>query len=130
MGYMVIGYVNVIVGGGKGLECDKFSIKVVQKQFLNWFVEMFKKMDEVVVCCVLKYMYVDSWECGSQNWSDNFVVEFKKCCGYDLMFYFFLLVGILMESVVCSEQILWDVCIIIGELVIDVFYIVLVDCVC
>ena len=30
------------------MECDKFSTKAVQKQFSNWFAEMFKKTDEAV----------------------------------------------------------------------------------
>ena len=36
--------------------------KAVQKQFSNWFAEMFKKTDEAVARRVLKYMHVDSWE--------------------------------------------------------------------
>lgn len=77
---------------------------------------------------VLKYMHVDSWECGSQNWSDNFAAEFKKRRGYDLMPYLPLLAGIPMESAARSEQILRDVRTTIGELVTDVFYTVLADC--
>lgn len=37
-----------------------------------------QKTDEAVARRVLKYMHVDSWECGSQNWSDNFAAEFKN----------------------------------------------------
>ena len=98
MGHTATGHVNATAGGGKGLECDKFSTKAVQKQFSNWFAEMFKKTDEAVARRVLKYMHVDSWECGSQNWSDNFAAEFKKRRGYDLMPYLPLLAGIPMES--------------------------------
>lgn len=128
MGHTATGHVNATAGGGKGLECDKFSTKAVQKQFSNWFAEMFKKTDEAVARRVLKYMHVDSWECGSQNWSDNFAAEFKKRRGYDLMPYLPLLAGIPMESAARSEQILRDVRTTIGELVTDVFYTVLADC--
>ena len=83
---------------------------------------MFKKTDEAVARRVLKYMHVDSWECGSQNWSDNFAAEFKKRRGYDLMPYLPLLAGIPMESAARSEQILRDVRTTIVELVTDVFY--------
>ena len=48
MGHTATGHVNATAGGGKGLECDKFSTKAVQKQFSNWFAEMFKKTDEAV----------------------------------------------------------------------------------
>ena len=67
-------------------------------------------------------MHVDSWECGSQNWSDTFAAEFRKRRGYDLMPYLPLLAGIPMESAERSEKILRDVRTTIGELVVDVFY--------
>ena len=73
-------------------------------------------------------MHVDSWECGSQNWSDTFAAEFRKHRGYDLMPYLPLLAGIPMESAERSEKILRDVRTTIGELVVDVFYQVLADC--
>ena len=73
-------------------------------------------------------MHVDSWECGSQNWSDTFAAEFQKRRGYDLMPYLPLLAGIPMESAERSEKILRDVRTTIGELVVDVFYQVLADC--
>ena len=73
-------------------------------------------------------MHVDSWECGSQNWSDTFAAEFRKRRGYDLMPYLPLLAGIPMESAERSEKILRDVRTTIGELVVDVFYQVLADC--
>lgn len=128
MGHTATGHVNATGNGGKILECDKFSTPAVRKQFSNWFAEMFKKTDEALARRVLKYMYVGSWECGNQNWSDNFAVEFKKRRGYDLMPYFPLLAGIPMESAARSEQILRDVRTTIGELVTDVFYTVLADC--
>ena len=65
-------------------------------------------------------MHVDSWECGSQNWSDTFAAEFRKRRGYDLMPYLPLLAGIPMESAERSEKILRDVRTTIGELVVDV----------
>ena len=128
MGHTSTGHVNATAGGGKGLECDKFSAKTVRKQFDNWFAQAFLKTDSDVARCVLKYMHVDSWECGSQNWSATFAAEFKSRRGYDLMPYLPLLAGIPMESAEKSEQVLRDVRITIGELVTDVFYTVLAQC--
>lgn len=128
MGHTATGHVNATAGGGKGLECDKFSPKAVRKQFDHWFAKAFENTDPNLARRVLKYMHVDSWECGSQNWSDNFAAEFKKRRGYDLMPYLPLLAGIPMESVTRSEQVLRDVRTTIGELVTDVFYTVLADC--
>ena len=68
----------------KGLECDKFNAAAIKLQFDNWFGKAFEKTDPALAKEVLKIFHVDSWECGSQNWSTNFATEFKKRRGYDL----------------------------------------------
>lgn len=78
MGHTATGHTNATAGGGKGLECDKFNPKAVRKQFDNWFAQAFVKTNPDVARRVLKYMHVDSWECGSQNWSDTFAAEFQN----------------------------------------------------
>lgn len=128
MGHTSTGHTNATAGGGKGLECDKFNPRAVRKQFDNWFAQAFERTDSKLARRVLKYMHVDSWECGCQNWSDNFALEFEKRRGYDLMPYLPLLAGIPIESAEKSEKILRDVRTTISELVVDVFYDVLVDC--
>lgn len=128
MGHTSTGHTNATAGGGKGLESNKFDAKIVRKQFDNWFAQAFEKTAPLLARRVLKYMHVDSWECGSQNWGDNFASEFEKRRGYDLMPYLPLFAGIPMESVAKSEQVLRDVRITIGELITDVFYEVLADC--
>ena len=128
MGHTATGHTNATGGGGKGLECDKFNPRTVRKQFDNWFAQAFVKTHPEVARRVLKYMHVDSWECGSQNWSDNFAKEFRTRRGYDLLPYLPLLAGIPMESAGRSEEILRDVRTTIAELVVDVFYQVLSDC--
>ncbi|MDR0891295.1 MAG: DNA-binding protein [Mediterranea sp.] len=128
MGHTSTGHTNATGGGGRGLECDKFSREAVRVQFNHWFAQIFEKTDAAVARRVLKYMHVDSWECGSQNWSAGFATEFKKRRGYDLMPYLPLLAGIPLESAARSEQVLRDVRTTIGELVVDVFYQTLADC--
>lgn len=128
MGHTSTGHRNETAGGAKGLECDKFNPAAVRKQFDHWFAQFFVKTNEGVARKVLKYMHVDSWECGSQNWSRNFPAEFKQRRGYDLMPYLPLLAGIPMESAEKSEEVLRDVRETIAELVVDVFYTVLAAC--
>lgn len=128
MGHTSTGHENATGGAGKGLECDKFSDKAVRKQLENWFGEFFNEINPELSRRVLKFMHVDSWECGSQNWSDNFAAEFKLRRGYDLMPYMPLFAGIPMDSAERSEQILRDVRITISELVNDVFYKELAAC--
>ncbi len=128
MGHTATGHTNATGGKGKGLECNKFEEKAVRKQFDNWFGSIFLNTDQHVTARTLKYMHVDSWECGCQNWSDNFAAEFEKRRGYSLMPYMPLFAGIAVDDVRTSERVLRDVRTTIGELVTDVFYRVLAAC--
>ncbi|MCM1077669.1 MAG: discoidin domain-containing protein [Bacteroides sp.] len=126
LGHTSTGHTNATGGAGRGLEADKFSREAVAKQFDNWFGRMFKDVENPEVAKnVLKYMHVDSWECGSQNWSENFAKEFRSRRGYDLMPYLPLFAGVPVDDVETSERVLRDVRTTIAELVVDVFYDVL-----
>lgn len=127
MGHTSTGHTNATGGAGKGLECDKFNKTTVRKQLDNWFGAAFRKTNPELARRVLKSIFVDSWECGTQNWSDNFASEFKKRRGYDIMPYLPLLAGIPIDNVERSEKMLYDVRATMGELVTDVFYTVLKD---
>lgn len=122
MGHTATGHMNATAGGGKGLECDKFSPEAVKIQLDNWFGAAFEKTDPVLARRVLKYMHVDSWECGSQNWSDNFLAEFQKRRGYDLSPYLLVYTGMPVGSAETTEAVLHDIRQTIAELVVDVFY--------
>ncbi|MDR3118978.1 MAG: discoidin domain-containing protein [Mediterranea sp.] len=122
LGHTSTGHTNATGGAGKGLECDKFSREAVKKQADNWFGAVFRNTDEDVARRVLKYFYIDSWECGSQNWSRTFAEEFKRRRAYDLRPYLLLYAGIPVESADVSEKVLRDIRTTIGELVTDVFY--------
>lgn len=121
IGHTSTGHTNYTGGAGLGLECDKFNAKAVKLQFDNWFGKAFAQ-DTALAKEVLKVFHVDSWECGSQNWSANFANEFKKRRGYDLMPYLLTMAGVPIESAAKSEKVLHDVRTTIAELVNDVFY--------
>ncbi len=122
MGHASTGHINATGGGGKGLECDKFSRKAVQKQFDNWFAKIYARAPQDVAKRVLRYLHVDSWECGSQNWGENFVNEFQKRRGYNLLPYLPLYAGVPITSVDISENILRDIRATIAELICDAFF--------
>lgn len=128
MGHTSTGHTNATAGGGKGLECDKFDAKTVRKQFDHWFAKAFYDTDPELARRVLKYMHVDSWECGTQNWSKNFAEAFSRRYGYDLLSYLPVIAGIPIETAGRSEQVLRDVRVLMGELVSSVFYTTLADC--
>jgi hypothetical protein len=122
IGQTSTGLTNYTGGGGLGLECDKFNATAIKLQFDNWFGKVFEKTDATLAKEVLKIFHVDSWECGSQNWSNNFKTEFQKRRGYDLTPYLLVMTGVPVADAATSEKVLHDVRQTIAELVNDVFY--------
>lgn len=122
MGHTSTGHMNATGGGGKGLECDKFSRAAINKQLDNWFGNIYGKAPKNSVKKVLTRLHVDSWECGSQNWSSNFADEFKSRRGYDLMPWLPLYAGVPMQSSMKSEQVLRDIRLTIAELIDNIFF--------
>jgi hypothetical protein len=115
MGHTSTGHTNATAGGGKGLECDKFSRKAVEKQIDSWFGQFMQRPHHQVI----KYMHVDSWECGSQNWSATFAQEFLRRRGYDLLPMLPVYAGVPMTN---GDQVLHDIRQTINELKNEVFF--------
>ena len=121
MGYTSTGHTNATAGGAKGLECDKFSREAVEKQVDAWFGQFMKRPHHHVI----KYLHVDSWECGSQNWSENFADEFIRRRGYDIRMLLPVMAGV---AVINGDQKLRDVRRTIDELKNDVFFATVREC--
>ncbi|MBQ2209334.1 MAG: DNA-binding protein [Prevotella sp.] len=119
IGHTSTGHTNATAGGAKGLECDKFSREAVSKQVDSWF-GLFKQRPHANV---IKYLHVDSWECGSQNWGKNFAQEFKARRGYDLIPWLPVMIGIPIESAAKSDEVLRDIRKTIDELINEVFFV-------
>ena len=115
IGHTSTGHTNATAGGAKGLECDKFSRETVEKQVDAWFGQFMKRPHHNVI----KYLHVDSWECGSQNWSKNFAQEFQRRRGYDIMLVLPVMAGV---AVVNGDIILRDVRLTINELLQENFF--------
>jgi hypothetical protein len=127
MGHTSTGHTNYTGGAALGLEVDKFNPDAVRLQFDKWFGEALKQAGPDLAKRVLTTFHVDSWECGSQNWSPVFAAEFQKRRGYAIMPYLPLLAGIPIDNATVSEKVLRDVRATIAELVQDNFYNVLKD---
>ncbi|MDE5571018.1 MAG: DNA-binding protein [Prevotella sp.] len=115
MGHTSTGHTNATAGGAKGLECDKFSHQAVAKQIDSWFGLFMQRSHHEVV----KYMHVDSWECGSQNWSPSYAHEFERRRGYDLLPLLPIYAGVPMQG---GDEVLRDIRRTINELVNEVFF--------
>jgi len=121
-GHTSTGHENATGGAGRGLEVDKFNAEAVRFQLDHWFGEMLRKAGPELASRVVDILHMDSWECGSQNWSPVFQSEFKKRRGYDLVAYLPVMAGIPIESVEVSEGVLYDVRKTISELIVDNFF--------
>jgi hypothetical protein len=122
MGHTSTGHTNATGGGGAGLEVDKFNAAAIKLQFDSWYGEAVRQAGPELAKKVLRVFHVDSWECGSQNWSAGFPAEFKKRRGYDLLPWLPVMAGIPLQSAEKSESVLYDVRRTVAELVADIFY--------
>lgn len=125
MGYTSTGHKNETAGAGKGLECDKFNPEAVKLQFAQWFMKAKEVAGPELAARVLSTFHVDSWECGSQNWSPVFRAEFEKRRGYDPLRYLPAMAGVPVGGIDHAESFLYDVRQTIAELVQDNFFTVL-----
>lgn len=122
MGHTSTGHTNATGGKGAGLESDKFNPEAIRLQFNSWFGKALDVAGKDLAARVVKVFHVDSWECGSQNWSPVFREEFKKRRGYNLVSFLPVMAGIPINSADFSERVLHDVRQTISELVADKFY--------
>lgn len=92
---------------GKGYEIDKANSELIRFHFNNYIGELLKRIP-VESRSALKYVIADSYEMGSQNWTDGYADKFQKRYGYDPKKYFPVLSGRIVGSVEESERFLWD----------------------
>lgn len=92
---------------GVGYEIDKMNGELVQYHFDNFVGELLKRIPEESKSA-FKYVIADSYEMGSQNWTDNYEVKFQEKYGYNPIKYLPVLSGRIVGSVEESERFLWD----------------------
>ena len=127
MGHTSTGMTNATGGGGMGLECDKFNPIAVKTQFDQWFGRACELAGSDLLGTVLNRLHIDSWECGSQNWTADFPALFAARRGYDLTPFLPVMAGVPLVSEEQSERVLYDIRLTIAELVNEVFYGTLVE---
>ena len=122
MGYTLTGNENETGGGGIGLESDKFSKEATNLIFNHWLKETVNRIGKERAAKVFPLMHVDSWEAGTQTWTDNFINEFVKRRGYDPLPYLPSLAGLPVESPEVYENFLYDFRLTVAEVLNDNFY--------
>lgn len=104
-----------------GRECDKLSVKAAEIQWENYVKKIADSL-EYTKSGHLSGVAMDSHEAGSQNWTDNFIDEFKSRRGYDPTPYLPAMLGYVVNGVKESDGFLFDVRRNIADMISDNYY--------
>ena len=109
-GYSLLGITNhPATAEATGLEVDKMNRADVRKYFETYLDSYAKTVGpELMGKHGIHYVVNDSWEAGSQNWTDDLLAQFKKLRGYDATPWLPVLTGRVVESAAASDRFLWD----------------------
>ena len=128
-GYSLLGIVNhPATKEATGLEVDKLNANYVRKYF-NTYLDSYLQavgpdlMGQRGISAVIN----DSWEAGSENWTDSFPADFKRLRGYEIAPWLPVLTGRIVESAEASERFLWDFRKTIADLIATEHYATLED---
>jgi hypothetical protein len=123
-GYSLLGITNhPATAEATGLEVDKLDRRFV-KQYMEKYLDSYRETvgADMMGRRGIRYVINDSWEAGSQNWTDNMVEQFKKRRGYDPVTWMPVLAGQVVESAEASDRFLWDFRKTIADLIADEHY--------
>jgi len=110
IGYSLLGTTNhPATLEATGLEVDKLDRRYVRdyfEKYLDSYREAVgpKEMGKRGI----QYVINDSWEAGSQNWTDKMLEDFSRLRGYDPTHWLPVLAGHVVESSAASDRFLWD----------------------
>ena len=92
---------------GIGYEVDKANRELIRFHYEQYIGEFLKRIPEESKSA-FKYVIADSYEVGSQNWTDGFEEKFEGKFGYNPKKYLPVFSGRIVGSVEESERFLWD----------------------
>lgn len=92
---------------GMGLEIDKLNDAWSQYHY-DSFVGRIRKSIPEAERTALKWVVADSYETGSQNWTDDMATDFQRQYGYDPLPWLPVLTGRVVGSPDQSDRFLWD----------------------
>ena len=108
LGYSLTGAKNrPATPAGSGYEADKLSRKHMEAYFHGYFDPLQKALGPLFGKS-LRYVMMDSWEAGTNNWTDEIAGEFQKRRGYTPTPYLPALTGHIVENADVSDRFLWD----------------------
>lgn len=104
-----------------GRECDKLSAEAVTVQWNNYVSRIIDSL-EVTSSGIISGVVIDSHEAGSQNWTNDFIEQFKIRQGYDPTLYLPAMMGYVINEVKESDGFLYDVRRNIADMISDNYY--------
>jgi len=99
-GYSLLGITNhPATAEATGLEVDKLNGGYV-KNYMNAYLDSYKQTvgSGYMGKRGIRYVITDSWEAGSQNWTDDMIAQFKKRRGYNPLPWMPVLAGQVVDS--------------------------------
>jgi len=102
-----------------GCESDKFDAKAIDFHLSKFVDVLLKKIGPRAKEHGLTNLHMDSWESGAQNWTPEFLEEFKKRRGYDAKPFLLTYTGRAVEGLEKSERFLWDMRLTAQDLVLE-----------
>lgn len=107
-GYSLTGSKNrPAVPSGLGYEVDKLS-RDHTLAYIKGYTDPIAGALGPLYGTGLRYILLDSWEAGMQNWTDKMLTEFKLRRGYDPTPFLPVLTGRVVENSDISDRFLWD----------------------
>ncbi|MBN1999794.1 glycoside hydrolase, partial [candidate division KSB1 bacterium] len=108
MGYSLTGAKNrPAMPTGLGFEVDKLS-REHTKNYIENYMEPIAEALGPLYGKSLRYVLLDSWEAGMQNWTNFMLEEFQQRRGYDAKPYLPALAGRVVVGAQVSDRFLWD----------------------
>jgi hypothetical protein len=123
-GYSLLGTTNhPATAEATGLEVDKLNRTYV-KSYMDGFLSSYEETvgKELMGKRGIQYVVTDSWEAGSQNWTDDMMAKFRARRGYDALRFLPVLAGYVVDSSEASDRFLWDFRKTIADLIADEHY--------
>ena len=111
VGYLCNGHCNHPASDhGRGLEVDKLSAEALDYHFEQYVARLCRTLGPLAgnVATGFNNILVDSFEVGSQNWTQKMEAEFQKRRGYSLRPFMPAFAGYILEDVPTTERFLED----------------------
>ena len=106
---------------GRGLEVDKFDRNALKIHY-DAFVAKVVQESKPEAPNAMKYVEIDSYEMGGQNWTNHYPAIFKQKFGYDLTYFLPIYAGRFVESAKSVEAVSYDLRKLNSHLMVENYY--------